>query len=126
VFKDENGETVPGLAESWSREDDLTWRLNIRRGATFHNGDTVNAQAVKWSLESVKHPENGFGQRAYLESLESIEIIDDYTLLLHLAQPSRTILTNLVLVPIVSPRAVEERGDRFAVEPVASGPYRVV
>ena len=41
---------VPGLAESWSRIDDHTVELKLRKGATFHNGDEVTAEDVAFSF----------------------------------------------------------------------------
>lgn len=47
------GQLVGGVAESWSvSEDKLTWRFRLRRGATFHDGSPVTAQAVVASLKS--------------------------------------------------------------------------
>src|SRR4030042_5455983 len=47
----------PELAESWKLIDDLTWEFKLRRGIKFHNGEPLNAAAVKFSLERCeKHP----------------------------------------------------------------------
>ena len=50
---------IPGLAESWTRIDDRTVELKLRRGATFHNGDEVTAEDVAFSFG----PERMFGDR---------------------------------------------------------------
>ncbi len=42
-------EDIPLLAESWERVDDLTWRFSIRQGVTFHNGEVLDAAAIKAS-----------------------------------------------------------------------------
>src|SRR5215213_869906 len=42
-----DGSSVPRLAESWERTNDLTWRFKLRRGVKFHNGEDFDAQAVK-------------------------------------------------------------------------------
>ncbi|MGC9529359.1 MAG: ABC transporter substrate-binding protein [Candidatus Bipolaricaulaceae bacterium] len=47
------GEVVaePGLAESWEvSEDGLTWTFHLRRGAKFHSGNEVTADAVVYSF----------------------------------------------------------------------------
>ena len=47
----DNGEIVPGLAESWEYNDDQTeLTFHLRQGVTFHNGEPFNAEAVKTNL----------------------------------------------------------------------------
>ena len=52
---------VPQAAHSWENVDDTTWRFHLREGATFHNGEPVDAEAVKWNIDRVppshrRHP----------------------------------------------------------------------
>src|SRR5207245_10451910 len=43
---------APSLAESWSESADrLTYEFKLRQGVTFHNGDPLTAEDVKFSLE---------------------------------------------------------------------------
>src|SRR5262245_42420126 len=43
---------APSLAESWSvSSDGLVYDFVLRKGVKFHNGDTVTAEDVKFSLE---------------------------------------------------------------------------
>ena len=42
---------VPGLAESWTQIDPLTWEFKLRQGVTFHNGAPFTAADVKASIE---------------------------------------------------------------------------
>ena len=45
----------PAIAESWRRNDDgKSWTFKIRSGATFHDGEPVNAAAVKASIDAAK------------------------------------------------------------------------
>lgn len=49
---DDAGVPAPGLAESWTRNEDLTEiTLKLRRGVTFHDGTPFNAEAVKRNFE---------------------------------------------------------------------------
>src|ERR1041385_7951782 len=42
----------PSLAESWTESPDgLRYEFTLRRGATFHNGEPVTADDVKFSFE---------------------------------------------------------------------------
>src|SRR5262244_906855 len=43
---------APSLAESWSgSEDGLVYEFVLRKDASFHNGDSVTAEDVKFSFE---------------------------------------------------------------------------
>jgi len=42
----------PDLAEKWDAVSDRVHVFRLRKGVKFHNGDPLNAEAVKWSVES--------------------------------------------------------------------------
>jgi hypothetical protein len=47
----------PMLAESWERTDDLTLEFQLREDVTFHNGDPMTAEDVKFTFDMAKNPE---------------------------------------------------------------------
>ena len=51
VTLDENGQPLPCLAESWEQIDDTTFRFYLREGVKFHNGDTLTAEDVRYTIE---------------------------------------------------------------------------
>src|SRR5512143_2015668 len=60
---DPNLKIVPELAESWKLVNDNTWEFKLRKGIKFHNGEPMNAEAVKFSLERCKtHPKSQYKQ----------------------------------------------------------------
>jgi peptide/nickel transport system substrate-binding protein len=46
-------EFAPWLATSWENVDDRTWRMTLREGVTFHNGEPFDADAVVWTYERI-------------------------------------------------------------------------
>ena len=48
---DENLEIQPWLAESWEQKDETTWVFTLRDDVTFHDGSTMDGEAVKASFE---------------------------------------------------------------------------
>ena len=44
---------IPGLAESWSvdENDKTKWTFKIRKGAKFHDGSEFDADAVLWNFD---------------------------------------------------------------------------
>ena len=57
---DQRGNIVPGIAESWEPNKELTaWTFRLRKGVLFHNGREVDAEAVKLNLMRIKDPTIG-------------------------------------------------------------------
>ena len=63
VTFDPNGDWQPLLAESLVPNDDFTsWTITMRPGLTFHDGEPVNAEAVRANLQAIKDSQSvGFG-----------------------------------------------------------------
>lgn len=79
-----NGTIVPVLAESYSSDpSNLTYTFKLREGIKFHDGSDFNAEVAKWNLEYYK--EHGVYGSSYIGVVDSIEVIDEYTIVLHLS-----------------------------------------
>lgn len=98
---------TPMLAESWDHsEDGLTWTFNLRPDVTFHDGEPMNAAAVKASIEAVK--ERG-GAGFIWAPLDSIDVVDDLTVQMNLSYsaPVELIAGSTYGAWIISPKALE-------------------
>ena len=86
---DQQGNIVPGIAESWEPNKDLTsWVFRLRKGVLFHNGREVDAEAVKLNIERIKDPAIGHEfSRGALEGVATVEIVDKYTVRFTLTEP---------------------------------------
>src|ERR1700687_1376122 len=61
----------PSLAQSWAEsEDGLTYEFKLRPGLTFHNGDPLTTEDVKFSFERYK----GTGAAALKDHVREVEI----------------------------------------------------
>lgn len=98
---------TPLLAKSWeSSADGKTWTFLLRENVKFHDGEPMNAAAVKASLEAAKD----HGGAAFIWwMLDSVEVVDDLTVKLNLstAAPMDLIGSSLYAAWIVSPKALE-------------------
>jgi peptide/nickel transport system substrate-binding protein len=98
---------TPLLAKSWeSSADGKTWTFHLRENVKFHDGEPMNAAAVKASLEAAKD----HGGAAFIWwMLDSVEVVDDLTVKLNLstAAPMDLIGSSLYAAWIVSPKALE-------------------
>ena len=124
---DENMNYVPKLAESWEvSEDGLTYTFHLRKDVKAHNGETLTAEDVAYTVERGKA--STLVAKAFA-AIDTVECPDDYTVIMHLAYASPIQLGYLSSpsTGIVNKKACEEMGDEaFGRAPVAYGPYEVV
>jgi peptide/nickel transport system substrate-binding protein len=122
---DENGELQPWLATSWElRPDGRALTLHLRNDVKFHDGTPFNAEACKWNIEMRKNANMG----DYTE-VQSIDILDEYTLRLNLSQFNNTIWASLwhIAGMMSSPTAYQKYGPEQALwNPVGTGPFKFV
>jgi len=120
---------VPQLATEWSwSQGAKTLVLMLRRGVKFHDGEPVNAAAVKYSIDRHRSMP-GSVHKAALAAIQSVEVVDDLTVKVNLSSPiPGPFLAQLVTSAgmIVSPKAAQAAGEKFGAHPVCAGPYRFV
>lgn len=117
---------VPQLATEYSWSDDnkmLT--LKLRPGVLFHDGEPMNAAAVKYSLERHLNMAGSF-RKSEISVIDSVEAVDDLTVKVHLKAPFAPLLAQFTdrAGMIVSPKAAEAAGKDFGSKPVCAGPYK--
>ncbi len=120
-------ETVPMLAlgYEWATPTELV--LHLRPGVLFHDGETMDAEAVKYSL--MRHlTMPGSYRRSEISALDHVDVVDPLTVKLVLKAPSSPFLAQLTdrSGMIVSPKAAEAEGKDFGLHPVCAGPFKFV
>lgn len=120
-------ELVPQLATGYRWENDRTLVLTLRDGVHFHDGTTMDAEAVRFSLMRHLSMQGSF-RRSELTGMEAVEVVDPRTVRIRLREPSAPFLSILSdrAGMILSPRAAEAAGRDFGLRPVCAGPYRFV
>ena len=119
-------EITPALATAWEKVDDLTWRFTLREGVQFHNGEPFTAEAVKYSIERLLDPDAVRFNTDYRQ-IGEVEVIDDYTVVIHTLTPDPNFLAKLFSLHMVPPAytaSVSE--EEFSANPVGTGPYKFV
>jgi peptide/nickel transport system substrate-binding protein len=119
-------EIVPQLATGYKWEpDNKALTITLRDGVTFHDGEKMDAAAVKYSLERhLKFP--GSQRKGEISAVASIDVVDPLTVRLDLATPFAPLLAQLTdrAGMILSPKAAEAAGDKFSAHPVCAGPFK--
>lgn len=117
-----DGSVVPGLAESWEiSEDGLTYTFSLQDGVTFHDGSTMDAEDVKFSLDRARAEDSTNAQKALFADIASVDVVDPLTVKLTLSQANGNLLFNLAWgdAVIVAPETI----DTIKTAPVGTGAF---
>jgi peptide/nickel transport system substrate-binding protein len=125
---DEKLNIVPQLALSHETSaDGKEMTIKLRPGVKFHDGEPLDAEAAKFSIERHMTFPGSF-RKSELASVDHVEVVDPLTIKLVLKTPFSPLLAQLTdrSGMMVSPKAAKEAGDKFGLHPVCAGPYKFV
>lgn len=124
VFDTENLTPSPWLAESFEWVDDVTFQIKLREGITFTNGEPLDAESAKVSLDRLMSSD---AYSFFLKEgiYEGTEIVDDLTVNCKLTEPYAPLISVIArggaAVPPVYYQEVGTEG--FGQEPIGTGPF---
>ncbi len=132
---DETGKAIPVLArEIPSVEngglsaDGLTWRIRLREGVKWHDGQPFTAEDVKYTIELLKNPAFRASSRSGHELVNNIRVVSPLELTWQLSQSFAPYLSLLSWTFIVPKHVVGAAGDpntsTFNTAPVGTGPFK--
>lgn len=125
---DEKLNIVPQLALSHETSaDGKEMTIKLRPGVKFHDGEPLDAEAAKFSIERHMTLPTSF-RKSELASVDHVEVVDPLTIKLVLKTPYSPLIAQLTdrSGMMVSPKAAKEAGDKFGLHPVCAGPYKFV
>lgn len=142
---DPDGNTMPGMAESWESADNKVWTFKLR-DANWSNGDPVTAEDFVYSLQRVLTPETASPYASYLADAKvvnaqdiidgkaepstlGVKAIDEKTLEITLSEPVPYFPDVMIHTSVkpVHKATVEQFGDKWTNPEniVVNGPYTV-
>ncbi len=124
----DDGSVTPGLATSWEAQSATRWRFYLRQGVEFANGAPFTASTVESAVNALKSPELASLYSANeVRGIVDVTVVDTYTVDIVTRSPDAIFDRRLSHVYMVPEHAWKEMGqDRFALEPIGSGPYQLV
>jgi peptide/nickel transport system substrate-binding protein len=117
-----DGSVVAGLAQSWDiSEDGLTYTFMLHDGVTFHDGTTMDAEDVKFSLDRARSEDSINAQKGLFADIADVTVVDPLTVAVTLSQPNGMILFNMAWgdAVIVAPESI----DTIASNPIGTGAF---
>ena len=120
-----DGAIVPGLASSWEISSDGTvYTFTLRDGVTFHDGTTMDAEDVKFSLDRARAEDSVNAQKGLFAGITAVDVVDAGTVKVTLAEPNGMFLFNMAWgdAVIVAPESIEN----IKQMPIGTGPFKFV
>ena len=124
---DKDMKLIPLLAESYASNADATeFTIKLRQGVKFHDGTDFNAEAVKVNIDRLANPDNQLSRRSLVSMVKEVQVVDDHTVKLVLAQPFGAMIASLAHpgAMMISPAALEKYGRDIGRNPVGTGPFK--
>lgn len=132
-YKEGSTEVTAGLASEWSVSDDgLKYTFKLREGVKFHDGTDFNAEAVAYNFnrwlasdtDEFYYFVSAFGPKDN-RVIKEVKAVDPYTVEFILNRTQAPFYNNLAMPAfgIASPKALEEKGEKFKEEPVGTGAF---
>src|SRR6266849_7008090 len=125
---DEKLNVVPQLALSHQTSaDGKAVTITLRPGVKFHDGEALDAEAAKFSLERHLTMTGSF-RKPELAAVDHVDVVDPLTIRLVMKTPFAPLIAQLTdrAGMMVSPKAAKATGDKFGLHPVCAGPYKFV
>ncbi|MBQ9827909.1 MAG: ABC transporter substrate-binding protein [Lachnospiraceae bacterium] len=111
-----DGDLIPAVASDYKiSEDGMTYTFTLRDGIKFHNGDSVTAKDIVYSLKRYAEIQ---GESSAFSVVEKIEAVDDKTVEISLKEKNTEFLPQLTVAII--PESITD----IAKEPVGTGPFK--
>ncbi|MDJ0767067.1 MAG: ABC transporter substrate-binding protein [Myxococcota bacterium] len=124
---------TPNLAESWRFEDPLTLAFTLASNAHWHDGTPVTASDVEFTFSIYRDQNVNSLFRSRLDAISSVTVRDSLTVLFHFSEQYAEQFFDAVYHMHILPRHILEsvppgelRTHSFGLNPIGSGPYRMV
>jgi peptide/nickel transport system substrate-binding protein len=126
---------VPTLANGGISKDGKTITYHLRHGVTWQDGKPFTADDVVFTYRVVMDPNNPVPTRVGYELIDSVDKVDDYTVVVRLRRPYAPFVVTFLATPATYPYCVLPQHlfggstniahSSYNTLPVGTGPFRV-
>jgi peptide/nickel transport system substrate-binding protein len=127
-FRDGQGIPQPRLAASYKVLNDTTWEFKLRPNVKFHNGVTMTAKDVKFSIDRMTDPQTKAFFAPFYSTIAEVKVINDSTIQIVTKTPDPLLLKRLSHEMFIFPSDYfkEKGAEAFFQHPVGTGPFKFV
>ena len=127
-------ELEPYLAESWDVNENLTvWTFYLREGVTWHDGEPLTADDVKFTFDRIRNPDEAATTLPDFSRVTGVEVVEPLTVRVTLEEPDAFFADRLALggneiIPkhiLESYDLLSEAVDFMTTSPVGTGPFKM-
>ena len=128
VKRDNEGNLVASLAESWSYDEAaMTYTFKLTEGVTWHDGEAFTAEDVRFTIEAIMNPDNGSENYPNYVEVKEIKVISDTEIAFALSEPNFAFLDYMTMSILPAHLLQGEdmwESDYFR-KPIGTGPYKL-
>jgi peptide/nickel transport system substrate-binding protein len=127
-----DGSLHPHLVAEWKIINDTTWEFKLRPGVKFHNGNPLNAECIRFTIEDrILDPKQKSPLLTNWKWIKKVEVIDDLTFRLITDGPYPVVLQRLNFLFPIDPRWTKEmiakNGEEYlSNNAMGTGPFKFV
>ena len=123
-----DGSVIPGLAESWAVSDDgLTYTFKLHDGVTFHDGSTMDAEDVKFSLDRARAEDSVNAQKPLFAGIADVTVVDPLTVDVTLSAANGAFPFNMAWGDaVILPSEVGADPEVLKTTPIGTGAFKFV
>lgn len=130
----ETSAVVPYAASHEWTDENSALLVTARDGVTFHNGETLNAEVLKFNVDRLKgkpeyNPDYASGNATLFGTVDRVEVVDEMTVKIFTNRPDVALPYKLATgnVPLVPMQYILDNGDQEMTEnPIGHGPFQFV
>ncbi len=133
LLYDVNFQKLQGdLAESWDvSPDGKQITFHLRKGLTWHDGQPLTSEDVKFSIDLIKNPDSAAINTSRFSSVKEVTTPDPQTAVFNLTQPNAPLLDVLTVTLILPKHALASitakdlvKSNWWSTNPIGSGPFK--
>lgn len=110
VARDVNNDVLPGLAEKWEQAaDGLAITMTLKSGVTFHSGDPLTADAVKFTFDRFKEAGKASPIYGGVMQIAAVEPVDPQTVVFRFRSPAANFFSTISMpyAGIIDPKSAQ-------------------
>lgn len=120
VRYEDKSKIVPLLATDWTNPDDKTWVFNLKQGVKFHDGNTMQADDVKYSIDKIIESKSDFAD-IFAGTIDSIKVTGNSKIQIKTAAPDPVLLNKLAFLYVIDADLPKDSEPSQA----GTGPYQI-